>query len=280
MTSFLDAEQSLNVSSPIELFDVRYGAVSWHYTSGDSSFFDEATARLYETLAIRRSRVVFSNDLTKGTLEVELQRDAPFLDLFRVAPPSGVVSLTVRRTHHTAAPGEIAVIWKGRILNVDWDASTATLMCEPIRTSAQRYGLRRCIQLQCPHVLYGPGCWAPKAAFELVATVGGISGSVVGVPAAVSEIENYYAGGYLEWTSSLIAATERRSIIASAAGSAQLTLIGVPLGLQVGDEVRVYPGCDHTLGPNGCQRFNNTPNFGGFPHTSVGANPFGGDTLF
>src|SRR5690606_28621424 len=142
--TFIAQEQGVETGSPVELYEISYDAQTWYYTSGDASFTDPATLRVYNPMELGRSAIEFSNDFGKTGIELEVRRDAPFLDLFRVAPPSGVVSVTIKRVHRTDSDSQVAVLWKGRILNVNWGPSTATVMCESIRASVQRYGLRRC----------------------------------------------------------------------------------------------------------------------------------------
>jgi hypothetical protein len=105
--------------------------------------------------------------------------------------------------------------------------------------------------------------------------------SIIGATLTLSGIGaypiNYFAGGMIQWTNPLVVAEERRLIRSSFSGS--IVLVSTPVGLVSGDTVKLYPGCDHSIGENGCERFNNTDNFGGFPHTPM-KNPFGSEPLF
>lgn len=277
--SFLAQEQGVETAAPVELYEINYGAQTWYLVSGDAPYTDPLTLRLYEPYEMARSEIDANNDFGKSGITVQVRRDAPFLDLFRVAPPSGVVSLTIKRVHRTDTADQIVVIWKGRMLNVAWAPAIATVTCESIRASVQRYGLRRPFQLSCPHVLYGSACGVSRATHEIVGTASSINGEDIIVTDAVGYDDDNFAGGYMEWQNSLVAAVERRSIRASLESTGQLSLIGVTVGLTVGDEVRLYPGCDHTLGAGGCPKFNNVPNYGGFPYTP-NKSPFTGEPMY
>lgn len=277
--SFSGQELSVEGGSPVELYDINYVNKSWHYTSSDAEFYDATTTRNYLPAMISRSSIQLSGDIDKNGLNIQIQNDVAFLDLFRTSTPSGVVSVTLRKFHRTDSAMEIVQMWKGRIISVDWGISTSTLICEPIRSSVQRIGLRRIFQRQCPHVLYGTACGVSKALYELLGTVEAISGNTVSVTGVVAFSANYFAGGFAEYINDDIGVTERRMVVANPGGSNQLILLSPTIGLSVGNEVRVYPGCDHTLGNNGCARFNNTINFGGKPYTPT-KNPFSGEPIY
>lgn len=277
--TYLAQEQSVDSGSPVELYDISYGLQTWRYTSGDTSFYDSLTTSTYEPLLIGRGDIVFASDFGKGSLDIEVQNDAAFLSLFRFAPPSGVVSVTIRRFHRNDGALEIVTMWKGRILGVTWGDGSSMLNCESIRASAERVGLRRIFQRQCPHVLYSQFCGASKALYEVIGIVTSISGNSISVSGVGTFGSNYFAGGFIEYTNSSMITNERRMVTGNVGGSNQLTLVSPALNLSVGQEVRVYPGCDHTLGANGCVKFNNVPNFGGKPYTPT-KNPFSGDPVY
>lgn len=277
--SFLGQEQGLDTASPLELYEVRYDSAAWYYVSGDAPFTDPVTLRSYTPLNIRRGEINASNDYGRAALEVQVERGAPFLDLFRIAPPSSVVGLTIRRVHRTDTAKQIAVIWKGRILSLSFEPGVARLHCESVRASIQRYGLRRKFQYQCPHQLFGPACGVSKSAYEVTANVTDINGVTVTCSSLVAYANNYFAGGYIEWLNNSLAANERRTILSSSNLLGEIVLMTQPVGLSVGQQIRLYPGCEHNLGPNGCPKYNNEPNYGGMPHTPING-PFDGGPLF
>jgi uncharacterized phage protein (TIGR02218 family) len=276
--SFLAQEQGIETSSPVELYEFVYDGQRYYYTSSDAPYQDPATLRNYDPLIITRGNIVFSSEANKNTLDLNVVRDAPFLNLFRVSSPSNVVLITIKRVHRTDSIDQIAVLWSGRIISVEWDTVTARLKCESIRTSSQRYGLRRNFQIQCPHVLYGSGCGVSRATYEVISNVTSIIGTTLTLSGIGSYSGNYFAGGMIQWTNNEVIAEERRLITSSSSGS--IVLVSSPVGLRVNDDVRLYPGCDHSIGANGCEKFNNTDNYGGFPHTPPKKNPFGSEPLF
>ncbi len=269
-------EQSIESGSPLELYDIVLGVTHWRYTSSDTNYIEQITGNVYKALPINRPNLIYSADYGKTSLDLEFDKSALFLEVFRVSAPSGVVSVTIKRVQRNDSAHEVIVVWKGRILNIEWTQSVAKATCESIRSSVQRFGLRRCFQLQCPHVLYSTACGATKALFEVLSEVSVITNNIIHVAGAVGTVGKF-AGGYAQWTNAETLATERR-MISTDDGSGNLTLVGKPLGLVIGIEIRVYPGCDHTL--DTCEaKFANSANYGGFPYTPP-KNPFSGDPVY
>lgn len=272
--TFLAAE-TYHIGAPVELYEFNYtGANPYRYTSADEDILDGAT--VYEARAIKRGDIQFTADIGKASLEIQAQRDLPVTELFKAGIPSGVITLTIKRKHLDDV--ETAVIWKGRVINVEWSQTEVTIICEPIRTALQSYGLRRVFQRQCPFVLYGVDCKVNNTAFKAQGAVSGMSATTITLPAAGSKPNNYYAGGYVQWTNPVTNTQERRSIQASVGSTGVLTLQGAITGLSVGMTVEAFPGCDKSL--TSCHaKFGNRDNFGGFPHTPT-KNPFNGTPMY
>lgn len=272
--SFLTAETHY-LGSPIELYVFNYGGTkSYYYTSSDELQIVDAIE--YIPVVIKRDDIQYTNDVGKSQITLKAQVDLEVTEIFKAGIPSGIVTLTIFRKHRTDA--EKAVIWKGRVLGVTWEGNEVSMECEPIRTSLQVYGLRRNFQRQCPHVLYGADCRVNNLTFRKYGAVTAVTRTSITLPAAIISKENYFAGGYIQWTNPENNAQERKSIVSSVASTGQLNILGVTTGLIVGMNVEAYPGCDKSLGT--CSgTFNNEENYGGFPHTPT-KNPFGSSPIY
>lgn len=111
------------------------------------------------------------------------------------------------------------------------------------------------IQIGCPYVLYGWGCFLDNEDFAVTATVTTISGLVLTVPAAASESDGWYSGGILK------AVNGDLVMIVSHVGD-QLTLIRAA-DISVSDAVTIYRGCDRTI--QTCDtKFSNKLRYGGY----------------
>lgn len=255
--SYAARETSTHDASPVELYEFRRGTTVWRYTTAavDITY----GGYIYYAVPLRRSSIEQTAEVGRSRLRVTLPRDADLVREYVAAPPAEVVTLTVYRQHRGVA--ETVVIWMGRVLNVEWRDAAAEIVCEPVYTSLHRTGLRRLYQRNCPHVLYGVACGVSAVAYRVLGSVASAAGNVINVAAAGSLPNGYFAGGYLSWVTH-VGTQDKRMITAHI--STALTLTAVPVGLSVGQEVSLYPGCDHTLAT--CHgRFANSANYGGFP---------------
>jgi uncharacterized phage protein (TIGR02218 family) len=266
--SYDASEQSVQDGAPVELYTFARNSFEWLYTSAEADV--AVGSDVYTSAPLHRSAIETTSEQARNNLTLQCARDFAIAELFRVAPPTDVISVTVKRFHRD--DGEVAVIWKGRVLNASWNGAQAELHCEPISTSLNRIGLQRLCQNSCPHVLYGPGCNVDKASFQTDTTVTAVDG----VDLTVTALGAYpYAGGFVEMTDG--DGNLERRFIRSFSGLV-LTLSRPFAAIAVTDAVSVYPGCDHTMAT--CDgTFSNILNYGGTPFIPR-QNPFGGDPIF
>ncbi len=257
----------------IEVYTITYDINRWWYTSSDEDVYVAPVT--FRTLPISRSNVELSTDDTSASFKVEFPLDAEFLEMFRVSPPSGLVTLLCEKYDSvTGLTSEI--IFKGRIINVGWEISSAVVTCESSSQAIKRMGLRRHYQYGCPHMLYSGECRVDREDYVTVDNATNITGSSVDLLSIASLPDNYFAGGYIEYTHSTLQTVERIAI--SASQGSTLTLFSFPVGLGSGKEVRAYAGCDRTISTCS-QRFNNAENYGGTPFIPT-KNPFSGNPMF
>jgi len=264
-------ERSAEGRRPVEVYTFARDYQQWRYTSADRDVVVDS--QTYLARSISRGKIESTSELSRLGMTLTVQRDLEVADMFRVSQPSAVVTCVLRQYHH--GDGEVATLWSGRISSVTWQGAAALIALEPVYTALRRVGLRRMYQKQCPHVLYGSACRVGSAAFRLDALSDAVSGLTVSVSEASLETDGWFAGGYLEYDVALGIA-ERRFITGHV--GATITLNAAPTGLAVGQPVRIFPGCDHSL--TTCDgKFANALNYGGMPYFSA-KNPFGGDPIF
>lgn len=265
-------ERSAQDGRPVEIYTWARGATLWRFTSADR---DQVVAGdTYASHVIRRNSIEQGSEMNRSALKLTVPRDFPIAELYRVAPPTEVVAVTLRRFH--AGDGELATLWTGRVVNVAWsdDLSQATITHEPIYTSLRRTGLRRLYGRLCPHVLYGPACRADRDEFGVLGAVVTVGPATASAPEWAAFPAGYFDGGYLEWPEG--GGLERRFIVAHSGDT--LTLDRRAPGLAQAALATAYPGCEHTLAA--CQsKFDNVPNYGGQPFIPE-KSPFGGDPVY
>lgn len=265
-------EESVFEGEPIELYTFQTSSNVWRYTNIDEEV--SIAGGTYSPINIKRLDIEQTQDRSRTPQTITMQGNAPFLLPYRASPPDDIVQLTIQRFHR--GDSEVHTIWLGRVVNVKFvnEGEEGVIRCEPVYTSLLRPVLRRLYQRNCPHVLYGTECRVVRTAFEIAAQLQGVTGNVLDSGTFALQVDGYFNGGYVEW--SLAGVIQRRFIVAHV--GSQIT-ISLPFdGIPGNANVKVYPGCDHTL--NTCvNKFSNELNFGGQPYFPE-KNPFGGSPIF
>lgn len=267
--TYATIETSSQSGRPVELYEFLNGTAYFRYTSADGDV--SYAGNTYTAVPIARGAVEATSETARLALEITCARSLGVLDLFSTLPPDEIVAVTMRRLH--AGDGEAITLWMGRILNVTLNSAAAKIHCESVYTSLKRTGLRRLYQMACPHVVCGPGCGLTRATYKAIKTVATVAGTTLTF-SAIGAADNYYTGGYLEWTSGGV--VSRRAIRQQLAGVVEISF---PLpGLTASASVDLYPGCDHTLAT--CtSKFSNSLNYGGMPYFPP-KNPFNGTPIY
>lgn len=272
--TFQGIEISVDNGRPVELLQINYSTNQWYYTSSQESIIYNGNT--YIPLAYERSSLVADDDTAKSSLTIKLPQDVPVAELYRIQPPSEVVTVTVFGEHYL--DNDFQTFWKGRIVNATQSPPLFEITCESLFSSLQRVGLRRRYSTQCSHVLYGPKCTVAREAFKTSGVVTALTGATVRVAAVIGQPTDYFAGGYINWVHNVRNNNEFRMIRASVSINGDLVLASQPTGLSIGQTVSIYAGCDHTL-PTCINKFNNSLNFGGTPYIPQ-KNPFGGSSIY
>lgn len=267
------SEQSVQGGAPVELYQFSRNAKIWRFTSAEADVGD--STETWVSSPITRTAVETTTEQARNALTLTVPRDFDIADLFRIAPPTDVIALTVYR-YHRGEEDDVAVIWIGRVLNVSFEGARAIITCEPVSASMKRQGLRRLYQKQCPHVLYQQGegqCNVDKEAHKIDTTVTAISGVTVTVAALLAK---QYGGGWIQYEDA--DGNFERRFIRSFSGLV-LTINFPFIGLAVTDPVTVFPGCNHTMAICDSE-YANIDNYGGtMPYGPV-KNPFDGTPIF
>lgn len=272
--TFGTIETSVSDGRPVELVHIAFAQYNWFYTTAEEQI--EYNGNTYTPLPIMRDDIKPTGDTAKAGLNIRVPMGAPVGELFRIQPPSGVVSLTLYGEHY--GDNDFKVLWKGRIINAEWSPPWLSLTTESVISSLQRVGLRRKYSAQCPFALYSGECGVSRETYKEDRTLSVISATSLTLPGTVGKPNNYFAGGFAQWVHNTRNTIERRAIKSSNGTTGVLVVNSLPLGLSPGQVVSVYPGCDHVLAT--CDsKFSNSLNFGGTPFIPS-KNPFTGSTIY
>lgn len=270
--AYEDYAESEYLAQPVEIYEFSYGVdidgttpLVYRYTDAVTPI--EYAGDTYEPLPITRTKIEASGKMDLAELRITVPRTSDIAEIFRVFPPSQVVTVRIRQGHIPDGTEPVSwdvgenfpVSWAGRVLECSReDDLSAILTCEPVGASLKRPGLRRHYQWACPYALYGEQCGATKNA--ITATVVSVAGNKVTLEPdwESTETPSHFAGGLVEYTGDN--GPEIYTIL-SVSGDT-LTLMGAARYLAEDDEVEVSIGCSHTL--SSCRdRFDNAVNFGG-----------------
>lgn len=273
--TFAAYESSVEDGGPIQLFRFVYGSEAGEYLAYTNSTEAQTVDHggsvgviTYQPVPIQRGNIVSNGTLDKSAIRMTLDIGTELAELFRVYPPSQVVTLTIYEGHVDDPDSQFQIVWAGRVIAASRDKSELQLSGEPISTQLRRAGLRRHYQYGCPHALYGDKCNANKVAATVSATVAAISGTVITLSSgwAGSFTASKFVRGMLEWTPAG-QSTQRRTILRVSGNN--LTISGTPIDLDVSDAVDVVLGCNHrAFAADGgdCEGLHdNLVNYGGQP---------------
>lgn len=260
-------ERSQQDGIAASLFLIEYGDTDdsfFAYTDADQPITHNG--KTYLPTAIGRDKIESAgNSLDNTTLKIDITPNASIVTLFRGRLPSHQIRMTIYQGHPEDPDADYKVVWTGRIISVARKTRFAQIAAEPVSTSMKRTGLRRHYQYGCPWALYGAECKANKAAARVN-------------PLAVAVGKNYidfeagwfndlpvekFIGGYVQWTDNETGILQTRTIL-TMNGSQRVILNGDVFGMDVGDQVNAYLGCNHQL--SDCEHLHhNVVNFGGQP---------------
>lgn len=237
----------------------------------------------WEAAAASHGDVVQTSDIERGRLELTWPLSHPFARRFLAPLGNTPVTLTIFRGHEQVL-GETVAHWKGRVVGAEVEGVRILLNCESVFSTLRRAGVRAKYQRLCRHALYGRGCGLDIGYNWQTGTLTAASGNALTIPEAAGQPDGWFRGGVLRFGGQLgfITAHVGQSVtlsrpmpelIAALAAPEVDPETGVPLPL-VAD---IAPGCD--LRAATCAaKFDNLPNFGGFPEIP-GRNPFGGGSI-
>ncbi len=274
--TFDSRERSVASGQPIRLYLFARGALRWAYCSADRDVAFQAVT--YKAMPISDDGVRITGEASADVLKVTAPATLEVAQLFRGAPPSSEIELTVRDYHYGEADSSTSsqVVWVGSVSGVRWpQPDRAEIACESIGASMDRTGLRLTWERNCPFTVFDADCKADRASRAVSTTLTAITATTITAAAFSAKPDGYFAGGYVEW--GVGAGELERRGVESHVGSV-LTILGGTSGMAAGLAIAALPGCRQTA--EYCNsEFNNLDNFGGIRHLP-GKSPFDGQPMF
>lgn len=251
------SELSLDDSQPVELYEFSSPYTNHYHTSDVIAW--SADSKTYTPISgLERSSILVGtheNDKDSLKIKMPLSTDVAQEWAFDITPPD--LQITIKRLDR--AGGGTYVIWKGKVSSVSVEKHLVVFTC-PSRFSAILNAKVPTvnIQQQCNHVLFDARCQVNRASYSFTAEVTSIFGRTIVLDSDGPANDADYVNGEV-----LVLSTGERKTISSKGGNLIKTIY--ELIVEVGDVVEITQGCNHLRdSPQGCQKFNNKANYGGF----------------
>lgn len=266
--SFAQKENSNYSAEPISLYEFTTETKSWRYCSDIDDF--DLDGVIYTGSPVFDSGTSQSGEAEDDGITITIPRNSDFAAMFQGTAPAAEIWATVRRVQH--GEQDAPIHWIGTVSSVkDVGSAKVEVICNILTASFNRNGLRLSWGRQCPHALYDRNCRVNKALYAVAVQVTAVNGNTVTAPGLGGNGDNWFTNGFFEWQ--LASGLMDRRPIEKQVGNV-ITVLGTADGVDIGDWIVAYPGCDRTT-DNCLNKFNNLPNYGGVPHLP-GKSPFDG----
>lgn len=266
--SYGQYESSVESAMPIRLYEFALPGRAWRYNSSDKQVMT-ADGKVWLSASIEDDGLKISGDDVSDTLTITAEPGIAPVQLFALAPPSGIMRITIYEKHIDDA--ELYVQYVGEVTQINHGSSPSAVQirCATLSETMEREGLRMVWQRACTHTMYDSSCKLSPANHSVTAVVQAVDLTrltVVGMPAGSTN----FTGGYIEW-SHPVKGLERMAI--EGQNDNTIVTFGFPYEIHPGMTISVYRGCN--LSPAACQSYGNYANYGGVP-SLPGRSPFDG----
>lgn len=285
MLALLESSQFFSIN--LYTIDLAHGAGTLRYCAGDKNI--TANGILYPATGVFGSSSTvggpyFDTENNKFLMhqKIGLEVDTLMFDVipghakvngvpFLIACKNGVFDsaiVTVERavmpTYGDTTAGTI-VAFKGRVGSADAGRSVATFTINSYLELLNIDIPRNVYQAGCINTLGDSTCQVIIASYAVpFVDVGGSTTSVVN-GTLITVAAGYFDQGRLTFTSGALIGLTRTVRVGVYSGHSAFFLVGVlPIAPTVADTFTVTPGCDKSVGPNGCPKFSNLARFRGF----------------
>jgi hypothetical protein len=243
-----------------DLFFLTVGDREYYFTAAQSDVVYEGKTWISQPIEHYQS-IEQSSDPLKVSSAFNVAAGSDLAQLILSPPLNEAIKIRIWRNN---LADDYVAIFNGRIVSGMYNAGWIQTMLQPIYTDLLVPGLSESVTRQCRYHLGSRKCGAHVTTIRVA--VSNVDGLTIELADPIALI---YQFGYLQL------GFESRQIDAQP-DSTHLVLLH-PLGIDVGEQLILTPGCDGLMSTcNG--RFDNALNFGGAMHLPV-KNPYMGDPI-
>lgn len=269
-------DTSVQDAEPVWLYRFARNTRIWRFTSDAADYVGDDGTYLAVPGGIDCDDIESSQDQVRNNPKCTVSREMAIAELFRVASPTDVIGVTVREVHR--GDTDYVVRFVGEVSGCKWDGGKASLQFINVVEAANSPALKFAATKGCQAVLFGPGCNLDAADWEHTTTITAIDGLTVSVDSVDPALP--YQGGELLIEDEDGNFDRRMIELQDADDGTLLTLTRrLPATIEVGAEVVLRPGCNHTITGHCLTVYDNTDNYRGRPHFA-GKSPMDGKAVF
>lgn len=267
MTSFDTYESSPESSRPLEVYRITVGPSTSLFTSDPSDV--TIGSDVYKSEAIKRGPIVIGQTERQRVLAIDLPLTNEFASQYIGVPPGSKATVEIIRLQRDEIPvyDTQVTIYEGSVKSVEFPRSgTARINLQSVEALTARHMPRYSSMSMCNHTLYGPGCGVNPSSYSLTnavvtAITDGRTLTVTGAAAASAAGGFEFTGGYLKLSTS----SDSRLIIKQSGDDLTIMVPYKDTDMIANiTTVDAFAGCDHLLGGDCAQVFDNVINHGGF----------------
>lgn len=253
--TFLASESSVEGSEPREGIEIILPAETIRISTGTRDIV--INSETYTATPTQRAELVVprANDDSIVNLMIDRQHSLVSRYMRGHVPPRSILVNVYRRQG-----ADYECVWRGRITAVRFDGDLAVFsMPSRLLLLVDRRLPTFSVSKRCPHTLYATGtCKVTRASFKVTTTITLVNGRTISVAGIGGNPDNWAQFGEL-----VHVASGEPMTIAEQVGT-QLTIPAPIGGMNTGDSVEIYAGCDRLVAT--CHtKFSNRVHFGMFP---------------
>lgn len=261
--SFADKEVSIEAGEPYELYLFQTEQDTYRLTSADEDkLFLGGT---YVRTPVSRSEITDDQEQHRGQVKVNLSPEHAICQQFVAYLPASPMALTIYRQQTGEIDAEAKVIFSGKVYLCNFQ-DPCEIVCVPDTDQLKKVVPGSQFQSQCNRVLYDAGCTVDREDFKRTITLSSVAVDVLVSSDFAAEIDGWFQNGYVDFNG-------QKRMILSHVGDTVTLLAGIA-GLEAGDVVFGYAGCNHQYNGDCVAKFDNGANFFGFQWIPT-KNPFG-----
>lgn len=250
-------------AKPMELLEIRAGEQVWRHNSSTTVSVSFGGFE-WTPIDFDRDGEEIRSDSIDQRLSISLPETHPVGLVFLVGDPEVTVGAKIWRVQRDSLTDfEVVGTWQVRSVNHDGQKKILKLQCDVFAGRLRQRCVSQLHGSRCQGALYQFPCPVDKADWVVPGVLTAVVGNQITAPEWVGFDTDYFLAGFVTVENA------HRTAIAYDPTLGKLTLKTPLLGLEVGNSVNAYPGCNGS--PEHCRfKFGSSTDDGaafvGFPH--------------